>query len=54
MKDLAIPIQSFLITPKEKKINFELPIGKYHIFVKTDDNKTIYNDDIIINQRKKL
>ncbi|SHN12226.1 hypothetical protein SAMN05216269_11432 [Flavobacterium xinjiangense] len=49
MKNLAIPIKSFLIIPKNETINFELPIGKYHIFVKTDDNKTIYDDDIIIN-----
>jgi hypothetical protein len=49
MKNLAIPIQSYLAIPKNKKISFELPIGKYHIFVKTDGNKTIYDDDIIIN-----
>lgn len=49
MKTLAIPIQSFLIVPKNETISYELPIGKYHIFVKTDDNKTIYDDDIIIN-----
>lgn len=49
MKNLAIPIQSFLMIPKGREINFELPIGKYHVFVKTDDNKTIYEDDIIVN-----
>jgi hypothetical protein len=49
MKNLAIPIESFLLTPKNGTINFELPIGKYHFFVKTDDNKTIYDDDIIVN-----
>lgn len=49
MKNLAIPIENFLIIPKNETINFELPIGKYHIFVKTDDNKTIYDQDIIIN-----
>lgn len=49
MKNLAIPIESFLIIPKNEIINFELPIGKYHIFVKTDDDKTIYDQDIIVN-----
>ncbi|MFV8377085.1 hypothetical protein [Flavobacterium sp. LB1P62] len=49
IKNLAIPIHSYLAIPKNKKISFELPIGKYHIFVKTDDNKTIFDDDIIIN-----
>ncbi|MFV5703037.1 hypothetical protein ACM55F_14290 [Flavobacterium sp. XS2P12] len=49
MKNLAIPIQSFLMIPKGKEINFELPIGKYHVFVKTDNDKTIYDDDIIVN-----
>ncbi|MFV8328471.1 hypothetical protein [Flavobacterium sp. ZS1P14] len=49
MTNLAIPIQSFLMIPIRKEINFELPVGKYHVFVKTDDNKTIYEDDIIVN-----
>jgi hypothetical protein len=48
MKNLAIPIESFLTIPKNKTINFELPIGKYHIFVKTEDDETIYDGDITI------
>ncbi|SHN12648.1 hypothetical protein [Flavobacterium xinjiangense] len=49
MKNLAIPIKSFLIIPRNETINFELPIGTYHIFVKTDDDKTIYDQAIIVN-----
>jgi hypothetical protein len=49
LKNRAIPIESFLAIPKGKDINFELPIGKYHIFVKTDNDKTIYDNDIIVN-----
>lgn len=49
MNNLAIPIQSYIIIPKKKKISFELPIGRYHVFAKTDDNQTIYDDDIIVN-----
>ena len=48
MKNLAIPIESFLMIPRNETINFELPIGKYHIFIKTDDDKTIYDQDIIV------
>lgn len=49
MNNLAIPIQSFLTIPINSKVAFELPVGKYHIFVKTDDDKTIYDQDIIVN-----
>lgn len=49
MKNLAIPIESFLIIPKNETIDFELAIGKYHIFVKTDDDEIIYDDDIIVS-----
>lgn len=49
MNNLAIPIQSFLTIPKNSKVDFELPAGKYHIFVKTDDDKTIYDQDMIVN-----
>lgn len=49
MKQLAIPIESFLIIPKNKTVHFDLPIGKYHIFIKTEDNDIIYDDDIIVN-----
>ena len=49
IKNLAIPLQSFLTIPKSREINFELPIGKYHIFVKTDEDKIIYNGDILVN-----
>lgn len=48
MKNLAIPFQSFLMIPKNETINFELPIGKYHVFIKTDNDKIIYDDDIIV------
>lgn len=49
LNKLALPISSFLATPKNKKISLELPQGKYHIFVKTVDNKIIYDDNIIVN-----
>ena len=49
MKNLAIPIESFLLIPKNETINFELPIGKYHIFVKTEEDDIIFDDDIIVN-----
>nr|WP_315249693.1 hypothetical protein [uncultured Flavobacterium sp.] len=49
MKNLAIPIESFLMTPKNETINFELPIGKYHIFVKTEDDEIIYDDDLTVS-----
>ena len=48
MKNLAIPIESFLMIPKNETINFELPIGKYHIFVKTEDDEILYDDDLIV------
>jgi hypothetical protein len=49
MKNLAIPVESFLTIPKNSEVDFELPVGKYHIFVKTDDDKTIYDQDMIVN-----
>ncbi|MFE3872151.1 hypothetical protein ACFX5F_13055 [Flavobacterium sp. ZS1P70] len=49
MNNLAIPIQSFLTIPKNSEVAFELPIGKYHIFIKTDYDKTIYDQDMIVN-----
>ncbi|WP_264565736.1 hypothetical protein [Flavobacterium sp. N3904] len=48
MKNVAIPIESFLTVPKNETINFELPIGEYHIFVKTEDDEIIYDDDVIV------
>ncbi|HEU4790812.1 MAG TPA: hypothetical protein VFS71_14090 [Flavobacterium sp.] len=49
MKNSAIPIESSLIIPKNETVNFDLPIGKYHIFIKTEDNSIIYDDDLIVN-----
>lgn len=49
LKKSAIPISSFISIPKNKEIDFELPIGKYHIYVKTDDNKIIYDQNLITN-----
>jgi hypothetical protein len=49
IKELAIPIESFLVKPQDTKISIEFPLGKYHVFIKTADNKTIYSSDIIIN-----
>lgn len=49
MKKVAIPIESFLMVPKNETINFELPIGKYHIFVKTEDDEIIYDDDLTVS-----
>jgi hypothetical protein len=49
MKNLAIPIESYLMIPKNQTINFELPIGKYHIFVKTEDDEILYDDDLIVS-----
>ncbi|MDR6845610.1 hypothetical protein [Flavobacterium granuli] len=48
MKNLAIPIESYLMIPKNGTINFELPTGKYHIFIKTEDDEIIYDDDLIV------
>lgn len=48
LKDSAVPISSFITIPKNKKINLELPIGKYHIYVKTTDNKIIYDENFFI------
>jgi hypothetical protein len=49
IKNLAIPIEGFLAVSKGKEIKFELPVGKYHVFVKTADDKVIYDDDVIVN-----
>jgi len=49
IKRSAIPIENILIIPKGKKIELNLPIGKYHVLVKTEDNTTIYDNDIIVN-----
>lgn len=49
MKNLAIPIESFLMTPKNETIDFELPIGKYHIFVKTEDDEILYDEDLNVS-----
>lgn len=49
MKNIAIPIESYLKTPKNNEINLELPIGSYHVLVKTEDNETIYDDNLIVN-----
>lgn len=49
IKKSAIPLENVVVTPKGKVINLELPVGKYHIFVKSDDNNTIYDGDIIVN-----
>jgi hypothetical protein len=48
MKNIAIPIESFLIVPKNGIIDYELPIGKYHVFVKTENDEIIYEDDLIV------
>lgn len=49
VKNLAIPIESYLKTPKNNEINLELPIGSYHILVRTEDDETIYDDNLIVN-----
>ncbi|HSD06571.1 hypothetical protein [Flavobacterium sp.] len=49
LKNLAIPIESFLVVPKSGNIGFELPIGKYHIFVKTEDDEVIYDEDLFVS-----
>lgn len=49
VKNLAIPIESYLRTPKNSEINLELPIGSYHVLVKTEDNETIYDDELLVN-----
>lgn len=47
--ELAVPIESSLVKPKNKTISIEFPLGKYHVLIKTADNKTIYNNNVIIN-----
>jgi len=49
IKNMAIPVQNFLAVPKNDEINFDLPIGKYHVFIKTGDDKLIYDDNLIVN-----
>ena len=49
IKTSVIPIENILIIPKGKIIELNLPIGKYHVFVKTEDNNTIYDNDLIVN-----
>lgn len=49
IKTAAIPIERILTISKNEIIELNLPIGKYHVFVKTDDNKTIYDNDLILN-----
>ncbi|MNG31259.1 hypothetical protein D3C84_1170220 [compost metagenome] len=49
MKNMAIPIESYLRTPKNNEINLELPTGSYHVLVKTEDDKTIYDDLLLVN-----
>lgn len=49
MKNMAIPIESYLRTPKNSEIKLELPIGSYHVLVKTEDNETIYDDTLLVN-----
>ncbi|WP_348812845.1 hypothetical protein [Flavobacterium maritimum] len=49
IKNLAIPIESYLKTPKNNEINLELPIGSYHVLVRTEDDETIYDDNLIVN-----
>ncbi|MNS42863.1 hypothetical protein D3C72_752550 [compost metagenome] len=49
MKNMAIPIESYLRTPKNNEINLELPIGSYHVLVKTEDDETIYDDTLLVN-----
>jgi hypothetical protein len=49
LKNLAIPLESFLSIPRGKEINYELPVGKYHIYVKTEDDKILYDNDIQVD-----
>ncbi|MCV9930049.1 hypothetical protein OIU83_20480 [Flavobacterium sp. LS1R49] len=48
IKDLAIPIQSSLMKSNKGRIDLELPLGRFHVIMKTINNKTIYEDDIIV------
>lgn len=43
---LSIPILSFLERPKGTKIQIKLPIGKYYIDVKSDENKSFKFQEI--------
>lgn len=49
MKNMAIPIESYLRTPKKNEINLELPVGSYHVLVKTEEDETIYDDTLLVN-----
>lgn len=48
LKENAIAVESSLTKPKGKTISIELPLGHYQIFVKTIDDKTIYNNNVIL------
>lgn len=48
LKELTIPLINILAIPKAHKIELNLPIGKYHVFVKSEDNKELYNNIIIV------
>lgn len=49
MTNMAIPIESYLRTPKNSEIKLELPIGSYHVLVKTEDDETIYDNTLLVN-----
>lgn len=49
LKELAIPIVNFLHIPESDKIKLNLPIGKYHVLVRTEDNKELSNINIEVN-----
>lgn len=49
LKELAIPIVNFLQIPESDKIKLNLPSGKYHVVVRTEDNKELSSNNIEVN-----
>lgn len=48
LKNLSVPIVNWIKRPINNQISLNLPTGKYKIIMKSNDNKIMYNDDIIV------
>jgi hypothetical protein len=46
LKTLSIPIINFLAFPKNRQIELNLPIGKYYIIIKTENNEVFSLEEI--------
>lgn len=48
LKKLAIPLINLLAIPKANTITLNLPIGKFNVIVKSEDNIELYNNIIVV------